>query len=148
MGGELLLLVMRMLVIALLIALVIALIVAVNREMRANLEQRADLKKMEHGLPAFYKMIYLSGAKPKNVLNITLNKEIIVGRNEISANVIIDSNFVSTKHTRLFNFGDSVMIEDLGSTNGTYVNGEMITAPKKLSEDDIVIIGDTEFKVV
>jgi len=148
--GELWLLIMQFGVLVLLVFLIIALIVAINKEMRQKIKEtkQNDIKKTEYGLPTFLKMILLSGAKPKSGETITLNHDIIIGRSETSANIVIDSSFVSGRHTRIFQYSDSFMIEDLGSTNGTYLNGEIITSPRKLNEGDIVIIGDSEFKVI
>ena len=147
-SGELLLLIMRIGILILLALLIIVLITTINKEMKKGVKGSNEIKKTEYGLPAFLKMIFVGGTKPKNNENITLNKEIVIGRNDFQANVVIDSNFISGRHTRIFPFGESIMIEDLGSTNGTYVNNELIDSPKKLSENDIVMVGDTEFKVV
>jgi pSer/pThr/pTyr-binding forkhead associated (FHA) protein len=46
-------------------------------------------------------------------------------------------------HARLFARGDAVMVEDLGSTNGTYLNRRRITAPAELQRGDQVKIGKT-----
>jgi pSer/pThr/pTyr-binding forkhead associated (FHA) protein len=46
-------------------------------------------------------------------------------------------------HARIFARDDSVMVEDLGSTNGTYLNRRRITAPAELQRGDRVKIGKT-----
>ena len=148
--SEIMLLIMRFGVIILFVVLIIAMIAAINKQMRQKLTESSknNIKKTEYGLPAFLKMLLISGTKPQNGETITLNRDVIIGRNQLSANIVIDSNFVSSRHTRIFQYGESFMIEDLGSTNGTYLNGELIASPRKLNEGDVVIIGDSEFKVI
>lgn len=53
---------------------------------------------------------------------------------------------VSRKHARLTHRGDSVTLEDLGSTNGTYVNGRLLTAPEVLRSGDRFQVGAVHFK--
>ena len=60
---------------------------------------------------------------------------------------MIGDDFVSAKHTRISPAGDGVVIEDLGSTNGTVVNGQRLTAPRQLSPGDAIDIGSVKLKV-
>jgi len=53
---------------------------------------------------------------------------------------------VSRKHARLVHRGDSVTLEDLGSTNGTYVNGRLVTEPEVLRSGDRFQVGAVHFK--
>jgi hypothetical protein len=68
-----------------------------------------------------------------------------LGRSD-AADVRIDDSFASASHARLYPSGQGVFIEDLGSTNGTYVNGRKVTRPLLLQGDDTVQIGDTELR--
>jgi hypothetical protein len=68
-----------------------------------------------------------------------------LGRSEAS-DVHIDDSFASASHARIYPSAGGVVIEDLGSTNGTYVNGRQITRPVQLEADDTVRIGDTELR--
>jgi len=68
-----------------------------------------------------------------------------LGRSE-SADVHIDDSFASASHARIYPSSRGVFIEDLGSTNGTYVNGRQLTRPLQLEIDDTVRIGDTELR--
>jgi hypothetical protein len=54
--------------------------------------------------------------------------------------------FASSSHARLEPRRDGVWVEDIGSTNGTYLNGIRLTKPKRLSPGDIVRIGETELR--
>jgi pSer/pThr/pTyr-binding forkhead associated (FHA) protein len=57
--------------------------------------------------------------------------------------VLTADQFVSTVHARVFRRGDDVFVEDLGSRNGTFVNGERISATTKIRRGDRVQFGET-----
>ena len=54
--------------------------------------------------------------------------------------------FVSARHARFQARRDGAYVEDVGSTNGTYVNGDRVTKPRKLEPNDTVKIGETELR--
>jgi hypothetical protein len=54
--------------------------------------------------------------------------------------------YASSSHARLEPRRDGVWVEDIGSTNGTYLNGIRLTRPKRLSSGDVVRIGETELR--
>ena len=59
----------------------------------------------------------------------------------------IDEDFISRHHAVLLLAGASTVVEDLNSTNGTYVNGDRINR-RTLKEGDLVTLGKTEFRFV
>lgn len=69
-----------------------------------------------------------------------LDDEVIIGRAD-KCSLVLDDTYVSQIHARIFRRGDSYMIEDMGSTNGTYVNRRRITAAAELQRGDQVKIG-------
>ena len=73
-------------------------------------------------------------------------EEITVGRATTCTIGMPDDTFVSQLHARLFRDAGSVVIEDLGSTNGTYLNGKRLSAPERLTKGDRVQIGSTVFE--
>ena len=54
--------------------------------------------------------------------------------------------YASSKHARIETRRDGVWLEDIGSTNGTYLNGIRLTRPKRLTPGDVVRIGETELR--
>jgi pSer/pThr/pTyr-binding forkhead associated (FHA) protein len=72
-----------------------------------------------------------------------LSDEITVGRAPGCGVVLEDDTFVSQVHARLFRRGRETYVEDLGSTNGTLVNGERISEVTRLRRGDQVQFGNT-----
>jgi FOG: FHA domain len=54
--------------------------------------------------------------------------------------------YASSSHARIEPRRDGVWLEDIGSTNGTYLNGVRLTHPKRLTSGDVVRIGETELR--
>ena len=63
-----------------------------------------------------------------------------------SADIEVDDPFASSAHARIFPRGDFMFIEDMGSTNGTYLNGRQLRRPEQLKMADKIRIGDTEYR--
>ena len=63
-----------------------------------------------------------------------------------SADVPIEDPFASSAHARIFPRGQFMYIEDMGSTNGTYLNGRQLRKPEQLKVSDTVRIGDSEYR--
>jgi hypothetical protein len=72
-----------------------------------------------------------------------LGDELTVGRGGGCGVVLPEDQFVSTVHARLFRRGDDLFVEDLGSRNGSFVNGEQVQAPTRLRRGDRVQFGQT-----
>jgi len=69
-----------------------------------------------------------------------------VGRS-FENDVSIDGDeFASARHLRIEPRRDGVWVHDLGSTNGTYVNGERVEEPRRLERGDVVAVGATELR--
>jgi hypothetical protein len=56
-------------------------------------------------------------------------------------------DFTSASHARFESRQDGVWVEDLGSTNGTFVNGARVTTPRRLGKGDVVRVGKTDLRV-
>lgn len=72
--------------------------------------------------------------------------EITLGRAPSCAIGLPDDTFASQLHTRVFVRDAAVWVEDLGSTNGTHLNGRRLSAPMQLATGDRVQIGSTIFE--
>jgi hypothetical protein len=72
--------------------------------------------------------------------------ELTIGRAATCTIGMPDDSFVSQLHARVFQQAGSTMIEDLGSTNGTHLNGKRLKAPERLTKGDRVQIGGTVFE--
>ena len=68
-----------------------------------------------------------------------------IGRSA-EADVRIEDRFASQVHARVYSKRGSYRCEDLGSTNGTFVNGEQLNGETSLRDLDQIRIGDTEFR--
>jgi pSer/pThr/pTyr-binding forkhead associated (FHA) protein len=72
---------------------------------------------------------------------------ITLGRGE-AVDIRIEDPFASSRHARISRQGDLLVLEDLGSTNGTFLNGEPLRGPQPLHSGDRIAIGDNEFSYV
>ncbi len=68
----------------------------------------------------------------------------IIGRDD-RLGITIDNDSVSREHAQIYCGADYYELEDLGSTNGTYVNGEEVTEPRQLKDGDMINIGQVVF---
>jgi hypothetical protein len=68
----------------------------------------------------------------------------VLGRGE-QAEIRLEDPFASSQHARIARQGGVMVLEDLGSTNGTFLNEEVLAGPTPLHPGDRVRIGDSEF---
>ena len=68
-----------------------------------------------------------------------------MGRSD-NAEIPIDDPYASSAHARIYARGDFMQLEDMGSTNGTYLNGRPVRGAERLKEADSIRIGDTEYR--
>jgi hypothetical protein len=73
-----------------------------------------------------------------------LEGDLVLGRGD-RAEIRLEDPFASARHARVYEQGNVIVIEDLGSTNGTYLNEELLESPRPLHPGDRVRIGDSEF---
>jgi hypothetical protein len=90
--------------------------------------------------PQQYQLVMRTG--PSTGKTYTLEaSEINLGRDP-SNDIVINDAEVSRKHARLLFQEGSYVLEDLGSTNGTYINGQRLMGPYQLRHGDLVLLGE------
>src|SRR5688500_9121776 len=75
-----------------------------------------------------------------------MEREIVIGRSS-DLDMVLVEDMVSRKHAKISTIGGQIVIQDLGSTNGTFVNGEKIKKVR-LKEGDRILIGTSIIKLV
>lgn len=85
------------------------------------------------------KPVLVGQAGPLNGHRWMVQSQLLVGR-DVSCDIMIPSRQVSRKHARFRYTHDGVYVEDLGSKNGTHVNGSQVTAPILLKDGDVIQI--------
>jgi hypothetical protein len=91
-------------------------------------------------MAALYQFVMRSGPTP-GVTFALEGDQLVIGRDAAHAVSINDAE-VSRKHARLTFQGGKYVIEDLGSTNGTFVNGQRLVSPAVLKPGDVVSLGE------
>jgi pSer/pThr/pTyr-binding forkhead associated (FHA) protein len=71
-----------------------------------------------------------------------LGQELSVGR-AAGCVITLDDTYVSQLHARVFQQDGQTFVEDLGSTNGTYLNGQKVSGPMAMNRGDQLRVGDT-----
>jgi hypothetical protein len=72
---------------------------------------------------------------------------VTIGRSGENAITLAADEFASGHHARIEPLRDGLWIVDLGSTNGTYVNGAPVAGRERLAEGDLVRVGETELRI-
>jgi hypothetical protein len=72
---------------------------------------------------------------------------VTVGRGGQNDLVLTGDDFASARHARIELRGDGVWVQDLDSTNGTYVNGSRVAGAQRLDPGDVLRVGETDLRV-
>jgi hypothetical protein len=99
--------------------------------------------------PRRRRQLYLKVVQPPEHVGRTydLDDELTIGRSPGCGVSMPEDIYTSTLHARLFRRNDQLWVEDLGSTNGTFVNSEQIKQAVRLGKGDLLQIGSTVFEV-
>src|SRR5690348_18284645 len=89
---------------------------------------------------------FISGKYQGGEFPLRMNREIIIGRSS-DLDMVLVEDMVSRRHAKITSTDAEVYIQDLGSTNGTFVNGEKISR-SRLNEGDRILVGTSIMKVV
>lgn len=96
-------------------------------------------KKTAHSGP---QIIMLDGPGQQAGQNYTLGRELKIGR-DAQNEIVLDDDYSSGLHARVYKRGNKVYVEDMGSTNGTFVKEKRIAKPVTLRPGDRIRIGQT-----
>ncbi len=88
-----------------------------------------------------FQLIVRRGPQPNQ--SYELNKDIVTLGRDITNDIVINDPEVSRHHLRMTRGAGGFTIEDLGSTNGTFVNGQRLTGARPLRPGDMVGLGET-----
>ncbi|MFW5714536.1 MAG: FHA domain-containing protein, partial [Brevefilum sp.] len=88
-----------------------------------------------------YQLTMRSGPKPGKTYPIE-QEELLLGR-DMENDIAISDPEVSRRHARFYLENSNIYVEDLGSTNGTFLNGERISSPQQLRPGDVITLGES-----
>ena len=88
-----------------------------------------------------FKLTIRQGPKPNQVFD--LDQEVLSLGREAGNDLVIEDPQISRRHARLTRQGNSYLLEDLGSTNGTFVKGSRVSTPVLLANGDLIGLADT-----
>jgi len=91
-------------------------------------------------MPQSYQLVIRSGPTAGDIYPLE-KSEIFIGR-EANNEIVINDQEVSRQHAHIFLRGENYVIEDLGSTNGTSINGQKITGPYVLKPGEMITFGE------
>lgn len=88
-----------------------------------------------------FRLVVRRGPQPNQVYD--LNKDIVALGRDITNDIVINDPEVSRHHCRMTRTPTGYALEDLGSTNGTFVNGQRLTGSRQLAHGDMIGLGET-----
>ena len=91
-------------------------------------------------MPSLYQLIMRSGPTPGAAYTLE-GDQITIGRDSTNGIAINDAE-ISRRHARLTFQGGKYILEDLGSTNGTFVNGQRLAGPRVLKPGEVISFGE------
>jgi hypothetical protein len=105
----------------------------------------AELRPADGQVPSSARLIVERGGGLSAGEAFVVGAGLVIGRAE-GAEITIEDGFASGRHARVFDHEGLVYLEDMRSTNGTYLNGQRVDGQEALHRDDRIRIGDTEFR--
>lgn len=93
------------------------------------------------------RLVVVKSSELKEGSDFELNSaQLTIGRGGQNDIALPNDEFASARHARFEPRQDGVWVQDLGSTNGTYLNGAQLERPRRLTPGDIVRVGDTDLR--
>jgi pSer/pThr/pTyr-binding forkhead associated (FHA) protein len=116
---------------------------AERREQRRAAATRPKPAKRPKGAPTHVAIV--EGANAGEAVSLD-HAPLLIGRGSDAA-IRLDDDYVSTRHARIASSGDQWFVEDLGSTNGTYIGSQRLSQPTTLQLGSQVRIGKTTLEL-
>lgn len=104
------------------------------------------LVKGQRSDAAVWSLDVIDGQSEEKGAHVDILGPTVVGRSP-GADIVLTGAYVSGRHARFMPQGPALVVEDLGSTNGTMANGRTLLGPTVLHDGDLVQIGDTVIRV-
>jgi hypothetical protein len=105
--------------------------------------RRASGPDLSAGVEPRLEVVAAMGYEPGTVIDVSDGATF--GRGG-SADIHVEDPFASSVHARIFARNGFMHVEDMGSTNGTYLNGRQLRKPEQLKPADKIRIGDSEYR--
>lgn len=83
----------------------------------------------------------------RGVRQVHIDRLMTIGRSQQN-DLVLAASTTSRRHAWVWRQGDQVIVEDLGSTHGTYVNGQRLSAPRFLNHNDVLWLGQAQLTFV
>lgn len=100
------------------------------------------------GGPKTGALVVLAVAGPLEGRRLELATPATIGRDASCDLTLADDRFVSGHHAEVVKEGRRIIVRDLGSTNGTFVNGERVEGSMRVTRGDVLQVGQSAFRVV
>ncbi|MDP9242800.1 MAG: FHA domain-containing protein [Actinomycetota bacterium] len=116
------------------------------RKTRKSAQPKGRAPRPANGRSKVPATVVVRTSDGKKLGSYRLGEPLRIGRSD-DADIRLDDTYVSQSHARLFGRNGSWFVEDLGSTNGTYLNQQRVTSPSELHPGDTLKIGKSVLEV-
>lgn len=138
------LLVLRIIVLALLWIFILAIVRVLRRDAQALAGPAPTLKPLKGAAPRLLTIV--DGPLTGSNMDISRLQELTLGRSQ-NADFVVNDDFASGRHARLFRRGADWFLEDLASRNGTFLAGMRIEQPEPVRLGSDIKIGQTTLRL-
>ncbi len=114
-----------------------------QKEAQKEAQRQAGRKRRARGAPT--KVVIVDGENAGESIPLD-GAPLLIGRGPDAA-IRLDDDYVSTRHARIAASGDQWFVEDLGSTNGTYLGSQRLTQPTVIQPGSQIRIGKTTLEL-
>lgn len=122
------------------IVLIYIFIIDVLRTIKRDLTRPESAKV---SAPPYLRVISGAEKLPGITETLVISDDTLIGRAD-ECQIKIDDPFVSSEHARIYRKGKNFYIADMGSHNGTYINGKLIHKPELIEDGDEIMIQDVQ----